>query len=182
MTFAPSWHRACDNRSTARLAALLSAATAVGGCWVYSPYGRAVAYGPQQAVAPSGVAFASQVATPLAVGSAVQGQLDATDPRNERGNAFDDYVVQLTAGVPVVIDVRAGPAFNSYAGGLLDVYTYLLFNGMEVARDDDGGGYPHSRIVYTPAYSGPFVIRVSSFGTGLREGAYTVMVRAGPIW
>jgi hypothetical protein len=45
-----------------------------------------------------------------------------------------------------------------------DPYLWLLDpNGNIVAQDDDGNGFPNSKIVYTPAAAGTYTIRCGSF-------------------
>lgn len=164
------------------LAGLVGMSVASSGCLVYShPY--ATRYGTTYATQPVVVAQPSAVvvtqpsvyATPIAQGTQVQGTLDASDPRNERGAAFDDYAITLSAGVPVVITTLGGQSWEGT--GLLDVYTYLYFNGQMLAYNDDGAGYPHSRISFVPPYTGTYVIRVSTYGSGLRTGTYTLIVQ-----
>ncbi len=47
--------------------------------------------------------------------------------------------------------------------------------GKHIVSDDDGGGYPHARIVFTCPADGAYRILVSSFGSGV-TGPYTLKV------
>jgi hypothetical protein len=157
------------------LVALLGLGAATSGCFVsgygYNGYGTTTYAAPP----PSPVVnVAPASGTPIAQGQAVQGVLDGNGLMLPSGAAADDYVIQLTAGVPVVITTMGGV---SNTGGTLDVYTYLYFNGTEVTHDDDSAGNLGSRIYYTPMYSGTYVIRVSTWGSGLRIGPYTLAVQ-----
>lgn len=118
------------------------------------------------------------VAQMTAVGQIVTGNLAIGDMMLPNGNLADDYNIALTAGVPVTIVVRGGPSVTT-PGSNLDVYTYLLQNGVELMHDDDSAGYPNSRIIFTPPTTGIYTIRVSTFGSGMRQGMYTVQTWPG---
>jgi hypothetical protein len=97
---------------------------------------------------------------------------------DEGGRLSDDYHITLTAGSPVTIVTRGGPSTQNQ-GQTLDVVTAVICNGQQVARDDDGAGYPNSRIVYTPTASGVCTVRVMGFAGD--QGSYTVQVYAGAL-
>jgi hypothetical protein len=79
------------------------------------------------------------------------------DPRSRR--AFIDYTITIPVPGNYQIDLMSGNA-SAY-----DPYLYLLQNGVELGSDDDGGGYPNSRITRFLA-PGVYVIRVSTFRRG----------------
>lgn len=72
----------------------------------------------------------------------------------------DQFAVFLTAGVRYYIELE-GTATG--AGTLSDPIARLLFNGAQVAFDDDGGVGFNSRIVFTPGVSGVYTVDVSEF-------------------
>jgi hypothetical protein len=117
---------------------------------------------------------------PLVVGQAVQGVLQPGDATTTAGAFADDYALTLAAGQPVTIVTRGGPSATQ-PGRPLDVLTLVLFNGQELTRDDDSAGYPNSRIVFAAPYSGTFVIRVTSYGAGANQGAYTLQTYHGAL-
>lgn len=119
------------------------------------------------------------VAQPIAVGAMSTGTLTMGDGANPASQAlYDDYTIMLTAGVPVTIVTRGGPSMTS-PGSNLDVYTILMMNGAELTHDDDSAGYPNSRIVFTPPMTGPYTIRVTTFGSGVKQGMYTLQTMPG---
>jgi len=50
-------------------------------------------------------------------------------------------------------------------------------DGNELARDDDSGGERNSRLVYEVTAGRTYHLRVGSFGSDLRGGAYTLSIR-----
>lgn len=80
----------------------------------------------------------------------------------------DQFSVSLVAGVRYYFELE-GTATG--AGTLSDPVARLLFNGVQVAFDDDGGVGLNSRIVFTPATSGIYVVDVSDFGNN-NTGSY----------
>jgi hypothetical protein len=72
----------------------------------------------------------------------------------------DQFNVFLAAGVRYYIELE-GSATG--AGNLADPIARLLFNGVQVAFDDDGGVGLNSRIVFTPGVSGVYTVDVSEF-------------------
>lgn len=118
-------------------------------------------------------------AVPIQLGTVIHGALQMGDMVLPTGTLADDYSIMLTAGVPVTIVVRGGPQTMPPSSSTLDVYTVLLQNGVELAHDDDGAGYPNSRIVFTPPATGMYTIRVTTFGSGMRQGMYTLQTMPG---
>jgi hypothetical protein len=115
---------------------------------------------------------------PIAIPGTAAGALAVGDTRLTDGSLGDDYTINLTAGQPVTIVVRGGPSVTE-PGSNLDVYAVLLNGTNEVAHDDDSAGNLNARIVYTPTASGPHTLRVTTYGTGMRQGAYTVQTWTG---
>jgi hypothetical protein len=117
-------------------------------------------------------------AVPIAIGQALAGALQAGDRTLNDGSLGDDYVVMLTAGQPVTIITRGGPRLDM-PGVNLDPYTLLLVGEQQLTYDDDSAGNLNSRIVWTPTMTGPHVIRVSTYGSGMKQGHYTLQVLPG---
>ena len=136
----------------------------------------------QQVPNPMGAGMAmggSTTPVPVTLGQTVSGMLAVGDGISPQGSLYDDFNIQLTPGVPVTIVTRGGPQTNPPTGGTVDVLTQLLFNGAEVARDDDSAGNLNSRIIYTPMMAGQYTIRVGTFGGSMRQGAYTMQTVPG---
>ncbi len=94
------------------------------------------------------------------------------DPRNNR--AYVDYILQITVPGQYQIDLTSA---NSSA---YDPYLYVYQNGVQVAANDDGGGYPNARVRrhFNP---GTYVVRASSFRSGMPRmaGHFTLRVSGG---
>ena len=116
----------------------------------------------------------------LSIPGMVQGTLQAGDTPLSDGSVADDHTVWLTSGTPVTIVTRGGPSTSS-PGTNMDMYTILMRNGVEVTHDDDSAGNLNSRIVYTPTQTGMYTIRVTTYGSGLKTGAYTLQTYAGAL-
>ena len=69
------------------------------------------------------------------------------------GQPFVDYTLRLTEPRMVTIDLMSDE---------FDCYLYLLQDGAEIARDDDGGAGLNSRIM-RPLTPGTYTVRVGSF-------------------
>ncbi|MBI2805716.1 MAG: trypsin-like peptidase domain-containing protein [Planctomycetes bacterium] len=101
---------------------------------------------------------------PIAKGKLIFGQanfLRPTDPPvndqqlRQRGSRMKIYPVLLQGGKTYVIDLTSN-AFDSYL--------FLVSpTGQLLARDDDGGGFPHARIVHRATATGLHRVIVSSF-------------------
>ena len=121
---------------------------------------------------------------PMAIGATAAGVLedgDSTTPSS--GSLCDHYLIHAAAGEPFTIVARGGPSTES-ASARLDMYLYLLFDGVELTHDDDGassGGALNSRIVWTPARAGTYVIRVTTFGSGQHHGRYVLQTFPGAL-
>jgi hypothetical protein len=119
----------------------------------------------------------------LRIPSTTAGQLTRNDLHLPSGAFADDFRIELQRGQPITIVTRGGPSVTR-PGTFLDVYTFVLSNGHEVARDDDSardGGAGNSRIVFTPSNNGTFVLRVSTFGPTPKEGPYTLQTYLGAL-
>jgi hypothetical protein len=117
---------------------------------------------------------------PIAVGDVINGALEDGDVPMADGRISDNYVIQLTAGLPVTIVARGGTALGT--GGSLDMYLYLSRDGVDLAFDDDSAGSLNSRIVFTPTETGPYVVRVTTYGSGLHRGQYTLQTYPGALY
>lgn len=138
-----------------------------------APTGMPVVPGAGGAVAPGAVAGA------LTVGGTASGILQAGDTALQDGSVADDYQLSLQPGQPVTIVVRGGPSLTE-PGSNLDVYTAILLNGTELDHNDDiSAENRNSRLVYTPTQPGVYTVRVTTFGSGLKSGPYTVQVLPG---
>jgi hypothetical protein len=131
-----------------------------------------------QFLQPGAFGIQAQV-TPLQVGQIVTGILDNRDYHRPEGGYADDYAVFLQAGQPVTFVVTGGPSTQS--GQLLDVVASIHFQGRELASDDDGAGFPHARLTFTPPASGVYALRVASYGAHVDMGSYTVQSWLGAV-
>jgi hypothetical protein len=116
----------------------------------------------------------------LPIDTTVKGTLEEGDTILQNGAVADDYVLMLEQGDRVTIDVHGG---TSWTEGCckLDVYTQLFRGDSLVAGDDDSGGFFDSRIEYVAPSSGPFLLRVTTAGSGRKTGMYTLQAtRVGP--
>jgi hypothetical protein len=167
-------------------AALLGAlASTTTNCIVYTrrpeyqPAPRATVVATTQPVAQAVVvAQPAYAGGTLALGSTVTGILQAGDTLLNDGSVGDDYAITLGAGQTVTIVTRGGPSYTS-PGSRLDVYTLVMLNGSEVTHDDDSAGNLNSRIIFTAPVTATYIIRVTTFGAGLRQGEYSLTVMPG---
>jgi hypothetical protein len=132
----------------------------------------------QQWLQPGAFGVQAQV-QPYQIGQIVAGELTMQDFHDPNGGYVDDYAVFLQAGQPVTFIVTGGP--SSQPGQLLDVVASIIFQGRELVRDDDGAGYPHARLVFTPRMSGVYGLRIASWGARFETGAYTIQSWAGVV-
>lgn len=119
--------------------------------------------------------------TPLVVGSTVSGVLNAGLPTTSSGTLYTDYVVNLYAGQTVTFVLRGGSSWTT-PGGRLDPLLEVLGAGQLLAQDDDGAGGMDSRIVFTPQWTGAFVIRATTYGVGMNQGYFSLASRGGVVW
>lgn len=124
------------------------------------------------------VSLAALIAAPLsAQGPApvnITGELQDGDARTgEEGNRYDDHRIRLEAGQRYRITLES-EAFDTVAR--------LLRPGQEeepLAENDDYGEGLNSRITYSPAESGDYVLRVTGFA-GDARGPYAAKVEQMP--
>jgi serine protease Do len=100
--------------------------------------------------------------------------LTADDPGDavKKDSHCKVYPFRMTAGTTYTLDLISGDP----TGKKLDTFLRLEGpDGREVAQDDDGGGFPHSRIVYKPVKDGDFRIIATSF-EAKQTGAFTLRI------
>lgn len=114
----------------------------------------------------------------LSVPGTVNAALQQGDSRLPDDSAYDDFALSLTSGETVTIVVRGG-ASTSSPGSNLDMFTFLMRDGQEVTHDDDSAGNFNSRIIYTATESAEYVVRVTTYGGGLKTGDYSVQTWPG---
>ncbi len=100
-------------------------------------------------------------------GKHLLGPGDQTDP--SRRQPCKLFLVPLEAGKTYLIDQIAPVQF-------FDSYLRLENpQGQEVARDDDGGGFPNARIRYTADQTAEYRVIATSLGGG--QGEFTLQIR-----
>jgi hypothetical protein len=104
-------------------------------------------------------------------------KLTAQDPKYQQSinkTAFKAYPFKMTKGKTYIIDMVA----TAGGGNKLDPYLYLEnSNKITVAQDDDGGGFPNARVMYTAVMDGEFRIIASALNNRTEVGDYTLTVR-----
>jgi hypothetical protein len=110
---------------------------------------------PVAAVALSVASLAAQRS--IRAGEPVHGSLSSSDPQLSDNTYYDEYAFQGRRGQRVTLDLVSDE---------FDAYLYLGRDRdgrfRELARDDDGGNGTNSRLRYTLAEDGWYVIRASS--------------------
>ena len=160
----------------ASLSQVVSIAT-IGGVVPMSCRGpEAAAVGGLGALTPR-IGTRGRVAT-LAVPSTVNGSFVTGDSTDTDGALYDEFRLFLSAGSPITLVARGG-ASRTTPGSNLDMYLVLLQNGVEVTHDDDSAGSLNSRIVFTATTPGFYTVRVRTFGSGVKEGDYTLQSWVG---
>ncbi len=109
--------------------------------------------------------------------SVIAGRLTSKDPIDkERRNTYAQiHKVKLKAGLEYVIDLQ-----NTNSAESWDPYLRLEDpTGKKLFEDDDGAGYPNSRIVYSPPVDGEYRLVVMSLG-GPQEGSFQLVVAGRP--
>lgn len=100
----------------------------------------------------------------------IDGELTTADLRDKvRQQMYcKTYTFKMVEGRNYQIDMRSG-AFDSYL---------RLENaeGVQVAFDDDGGGFPSARILYRAPKTGDYTIICTTFGAN-STGKYTMTVK-----
>ena len=92
----------------------------------------------------------------------------------DSGRAYMDYVFNVAAPGNYTITLIS-PNSSAY-----DPYLRLMQNGVELEHDDDGAGYPNSRIS-RQLMPGSYMIRVTSFRRGqiAAPAPFTLTATAG---
>jgi len=143
----------------------------------------------------------------IRAGALEHGVLEENDATLEDGSWYDEWQYDAVAGESIAITMQAvdaGPTNAPFAaraatdpfsmraarGQASTFDTFLIVGRMERGRfvelainddavDPDGSTEPdRSRVVLTPARSGPLVIRANTFGPG-QGGAYTLQLERG---
>ena len=111
----------------------------------------------------------------IRVGQSVQGALSAGDPESEDGRSYDAYTFRALAGERFAIDLLSD-AFDP----VVRVGQIRAGEFIELAMNDDTleTGL-NSRLIFTAAEAGDYVIRATPLGQGA-EGAYTLALAQGP--
>ena len=111
----------------------------------------------------------------IRVGQSVQGALSAGDPESEDGLSYDAYMFRALAGERFAIDLTSD-AFDP----VVRVGQTRDGEFIELAMNDDTleTGL-NSRLIFTAAEAGDYVIRATPLGQGA-EGAYTLALAQGP--
>jgi hypothetical protein len=100
--------------------------------------------------------------------ASVTGQLNQNDPQF-MNRPHKEYVLNMDAGKTYQIDMVS----NQF-----DSYLFLLDpDGKVVAQDDDGGGFPNARIIYTAGNAGRYRVLATRF-SGVGEFNLSVEERA----
>ena len=100
---------------------------------------------------------------------------DPTDvsPKDQTQNShFKPYTFRMKPGHTYTIDLISGDK----GGKKLDTFLKLQHpDGKQIAEDDDGGGFPHSRIVYKAIVEGDYKIIATSFEPN-QTGPFTLKI------
>jgi len=105
----------------------------------------------------------------------IDGQLQAGDFELADGSVADGYRLMLEVGEELTVVVR------SEGEDGIDPYTYAFYEDTreELTHDDDSAGELNSRILLTAVAAGSHVIVVTTYETGLHEGAYEIEIYEG---
>jgi hypothetical protein len=120
--------------------------------------------------APSGVPT-------LTLGSTVQGQLRASDPKLPDDSHYHQYVYRGRPGERVLVTMRSTDFDTYLLGGTLAGGEFQYEQ-----HDDDSGGGTDAQLVATVGPSGVYAVQANSYGAGM-TGRYAITVQpvgAGP--
>ena len=109
----------------------------------------------------------------LTLNSPLQGTITPGLPVNGESRPYMDFSLNIRSNGTYIITL------NSASSRDYDPYLYLLSGGVEIARDDDGGGYPHSRIARRLS-PGTYTVRVSSFRRTIDVATPFTLTVTGP--
>jgi hypothetical protein len=117
----------------------------------------------------------------IAFGSCVRSALGAGDPTIPEGLPYEDWQLRLERGQRVQIDMDALDPDGDGDDMGFDTYLELRRSGAEeeLASNDDRPGSLNSRIRYTVAESGDYVVRARPLAS-TEGGAYVLRVGAAP--
>lgn len=107
------------------------------------------------------------IAVELAPGQTREGRLETGDFQGKRG-LEDRWTFTGRAGQMARVDV-VSTAFDSYAT--------LLFNGMPVDSNDDGGEGNNARLMTILPGTGTYTVAVSAYGSSSTGGRYTIALQ-----
>ena len=102
------------------------------------------------------------------VGTVETGRLEAPDCEYDDGRLVDGWTLTLADPTAVAIEM-----------GSTDFDSYLILEdstGLEIAWDDDGGGFPNARL-QVDLLAGRYVVRATSYAPG-QWGDYTLSAQA----
>jgi hypothetical protein len=104
----------------------------------------------------------------IAIGDAVEGELNASDGTNDEGARTDSYRFTARAGQRLLAEM-ASETFDTY----LELFHEADGVRTSVAEDDDGAGSgTNSRLDHEIQTAGDYVLEARAFGDG--EGAYSL--------
>ncbi len=105
--------------------------------------------------------------------SKVENKLTAQDPLDNQGCHYHHWQVDLSAGYFYQIDLK-NPSFRK-DGDYDPILRLYDASGRLLRDDDDGGGYPHSRIFFTATADGSYRLVVTSY-VQRQTGPYVLTV------
>ncbi|WOD41785.1 trypsin-like peptidase domain-containing protein [Nodosilinea sp. E11] len=109
--------------------------------------------------------------TPIALGAAVQGQLNTSSNVLPDGSFYNPYSFEGQAGQTVTIDMTSPD---------IDPYLILLAEGQEdfSIQDDDSGGGLNARISVQLPYTGSYIVLANALAEG-ESGRYQLRISQG---
>ncbi|MEI8256173.1 MAG: hypothetical protein WCJ30_10930, partial [Deltaproteobacteria bacterium] len=119
--------------------------------------------------------------TSLTLGSTATSELRYGMPTTSSGALYADFAVTLYAGRTVTFVLHGGTSWPS-SGARIDPLMQVFGGGQLLAQDDDGAGNLDSRIQFTPTWTGTYIIRATTYGTGMNQGAFSLVTRDGAAW
>nr|WP_281062625.1 C2 family cysteine protease [Limnoraphis robusta] len=111
----------------------------------------------------------------MGVNQTLSGSLSTTDPSNSTrtGSYKDDYrLTGVTVGQPVKVNLNSS-AFDAY------VQIINESTGAVVTYNDDANGTNNSELTFTPQSGVTYLVRVTSFSSGI-TGAYSLSTTSTP--
>ena len=111
----------------------------------------------------------------IRVGQTVQGQLTAADPESGGGQAYDAFAFRASAGDRFLLDLTSDDFDPVVRVGRMRAGE---FNELAMNDDTVETGL-NSRLMFTAAEGGDYIVRVTPLGSG-EEGSYTLSLARGP--